>query len=367
MKNINSKKRVLNIACGLSTEGIGTFLVNIYDNIDKENIEIDFALSTKYTQYYEDKIKKSGGKVYRTYEIGDGLIGVINHFVSLIKIIKKEGPFDVVHTHMDFFNGINLLAAYIGRVPKRISHAHISSQNNSLSFAKKVYYKLMKILINIFATEKIGCSNDANIYLNSEPGKIIYNGINLDKFYSNSDAVVHDINIDSDKINLITIGRIENQKNPLFIVEIVNELSSIREDIHLYWIGTGSMEAEVKSLVKKYSIEKYISFLGRRSDISSILKNVDYMIFPSKYEGLGIVLIEAQVSNVPCFISDVIPNEADLGLCTKLSLDEGAKNWAININNYINNQSYNYKLDNEKVKKFDINNVSRNMENIYLE
>ena len=166
---------------------------------------------------------------------------------------------------------------------------------------------------------------------------------------------------------MITIGRIENQKNPLFIVEIVNELSSIREDIHLYWIGTGSMEAEVKSLVKKYSIEKYISFLGRRSDISSILKNVDYMIFPSKYEGLGIVLIEAQVSNVPCFISDVIPNEADLGLCTKLSLDEGAKNWAININNYINNQSYNYKLDNEKVKKFDINNVSRNMENIYLE
>ena len=91
------------------------------------------------------------------------------------------------------------------------------------------------------------------------------------------------------------------------------------------------------------------------------------MIFPSKYEGLGIVLIEAQVSNVPCFISDVIPNEADLGLCTKLSLDKGAKNWAININNYINNQSYNYKLDYEKVKKFDINTVSRSMENIYLE
>ena len=54
--------------------------------------------------------------------------------------------------------------------------------------------------------------------------------------------------------------------------------------------------------------------LGVRSDIPKLMGTLDLFLFPSLFEGLGIVLIEAQAAGVPCLVSDTIPSEADLGM-----------------------------------------------------
>lgn len=92
---------------------------------------------------------------------------------------------------------------------------------------------------------------------------------------------------------------------------------------------------------------------------------MDYMIFPSKWEGLGIALIEAQLASVPCFISDKIPNEADLGLCNIISLERSSKEWADNINNYINKNTFNKSINKEKAEKYDIKNIITILEKMY--
>ncbi|MCQ6275282.1 glycosyltransferase [Bacillus sp. V3B] len=368
---MGDKVKVMQITSGISTEGIGTFVLNTFENINKEKIDVSFALATDWTQHHEQRIINQGGKIYRTAEIGGGTLGIIKHFVNLIKILKKEGPFDVVHSHMDFFNGINVLAAFIAGVPVRISHAHLSVNEKYISLPKKLYIIIMKLLISIFANYKVGCSEKANEYMNDlkwkkSKSKVLFNGIDLKRFSPNKNSVNSGLNINKEKLNFITIGRIDNPKNPLFIVKIIKELKEIRDDIHLYWVGTGSLENEVKQLVSKYKLENNISFLGIRDDVAEILKLMDFMLFPSKWEGLGIVLVEAQASGIPCFISNTIPKEADLGLCTILSLNEYEKKWASKIDHYINTNSYKNIINEEKLKKFDVSSTVKEIEDIYI-
>lgn len=361
------KIKVLQIMSGISCEGIGTFVLNVFENIDREKVEMSFALATKYKQHYEERIIEQGANIYRTHEIGDGITGKVKHFINLIKLLKTEGPFDVVHSQMDFFNGINMLAAFIAGVPMRISHAHIATDNKFIPFKKKIYNNIMKLLIKIFATDGLGCSNQANSYINfkSKNTIVVNNGIDLSRFSENSKSILEDFSIEKNKKKFITIGRMEEAKNPIFIVEIINELKKIRDDIHLYWLGRGSMECDIKKLIKKYKLEDTITLLGVRDDIEKVLPQMDFMLFPSKWEGLGIALIEAQASGIPCFISDRIPREADCGLCTIISLDDNQKIWAYKINEYINSKTYNNKINKDYIEKFNINSTVRVLEEIY--
>ena len=220
---------------------------------------------------------------------------------------------------------------------------------------------MMRNLNNLFSTHNIGCSKDANIYINSRSNKniTIYNAVDLQK-YRKTDSAKNNI------INIATIGRMSEQKNPLFIIDIIYELKKLRNDFKFTYIGAGDLFNEVKEKVKKLKCDDVISLLGYRNDVDKILENIDFLLLPSRYEGLGIVLVEAQAMKVPCFISDIIPNDADLGLCTKISLSNTARQWAEIINNHINNKTYNDKINTKKLNEYKIDNVMKKYESVYL-
>lgn len=369
--NSNIKKvRVLEITHGLAPGGIESFVLNVFENIDREKLEVSFALACEGKQFYEDRVIEKGASIYRTNDL-NGIKNIIKHFFRLIKVLKEEGPFDVVHTHIDFFNGVNLLAAFIARVPNRISHSHNSNSAHAskerASIYIRMYRTIMRFFINALSTEKLGCSEEANIYMygNKVKSRVIYNGVDLSKFNSNKKDMISDINISDKKINFITIGRMCEQKNSLFVVKVINELKKINSNIHLYWIGQGPYEEKIRNMIKELELENDITLLGVRKDIPNLLNNMDFMIMPSKWEGLPVTLVECQVSQLPCFISDKITDEVNMGLCTKISLDSSAKEWATKINSYISNDDYNNEINKVILNRFDIRNVSKEIELIY--
>ncbi|MEG1311463.1 MAG: glycosyltransferase [Romboutsia sp.] len=371
---VNKKIKVLQVVHGLAPGGIEAFLLNIIENIDRDKIEISFAVAAMGKQFHEERVTALGIRVYHTSDL-NGIKNIIIHFLKLVKLIKLEGEFDVVHSHIDFFNGINLLAAFIAGVPNRISHSHNTNsahaKNVGATISIRMYRKVMRSLINILSTKNLGCSSEANIYMygkkntNKNGNNVIFNGINLEKF-SKINEEIKDFKIDESKINFITIGRMCEQKNSLFIVKIVNELSKVQNNIHLFWIGKGPQEGEIKKMIEEYGIEDKITLLGNRTDVNCILNKMNFMLFPSKWEGLPVTLVEAQASKVPCFISNKITDEVNIGLCTALSIEENEKIWANNIFKYIKNKNYNKKIDSKILDKFDIKNVCRIIENIYL-
>lgn len=368
-ENINKKIRVLEVCHGLAPGGIESFLLNVFENIDKDKFEISFALACEGKQFYEERVISQGAKVYHTSDL-NGIKNITRHFFRLVKLLKKEGPFDVIHTNIDFFNGVNLLAAFVAGVPVRISHSHNTNSAHARTVGAKlpirIYRKVMRIIINILSTKRLGCSKDANLYMYGDKVKdavVINNGIDFSKFKSNDE--IKDLSINKNKINFITVGRMCEQKNSLFIVKVMNELVKLNNKFHLYWVGNGPQREEIKSLINKYKLEDNITLLGSRKDVPNILTKMNFMLFPSKWEGLGIALIEAQVAKLPCFISNNIPEEADLGLCTVISLEKDEKQWAKIINNHIKYNTFNKNPIEGKMNSFNIKNVVKDIEEIY--
>lgn len=366
------KRKIAYVLHGLAAGGTEAFVINVVSNLNPEEYDITFILALddngKTHQFHEDKMLEQGIKIYRTCDL-DGLKKWKLHYEKLKKILKEEGPFDVIHCNMDLFNGINLMAAKKVGIPVRICHSHNSESQYSTSTLKKVmsrtYRIFMRKLIYKNATVMLGCSELANDYLYGKKWEkdprcnVLYNGIDLKKFELQKNEGQEDI-----QKKIMTIGRFNKQKNPFFILDILVELLKIRKDICFSWIGDGELRKPIQEIVHQRHLEDNIIFLGRRDDIPQLLGQNKYFLFPSLYEGLPISLIEAQASGLECFVSDTVTKEVDIGLCKYLSLEKNAKEWAQYISNEID-QREELSYDNEKINQFDIKNTIKRLEEIY--
>ena len=145
----------------------------------------------------------------------------------------------------------------------------------------------------------------------------------------------------------------------------MKELLKLDSRYHLTWIGKGPQEAAVQELVQKYQLQKHINFIGNTKEVSTYLSKSDFFIFPSQWEGLPVVLVEAQISGVPCFISNKITKEVDLGLITYINIDQGAEYFAQLVNHQIKSKGYKHVINKKKVALFDIRNVVKKTSSIY--
>ena len=124
---------------------------------------------------------------------------------------------------------------------------------------------------------------------------------------------------------------------------LYNDLIDIFKEVHgrdkntvLLLVGAGEDEEKIKTKVSNLGLDEAVKFLGVRSDVADLMQAMDVFVLPSRFEGLGIVLIEAQATGLKCFTSDkVVPAEAKVtDLLEFISLEESAKSWADEILRY---------------------------------
>jgi len=253
-------------------------------------------------------------------------------------------------------------------------HSHNTSEKKN-----SIYHEVIRKIINFLnfdflISHKIGCSDMATTWLFGKQSiknyraKTIYNGIDLEKFVINrkNKELERKQNNLNEGIHFIHIGRFHIQKNQKFLIDLFYEMLKIRKDIYLNIVGFGNLEATLKNYVNKLKLENHIFFYKYDTDIPSILRMMDYFLLPSLCEGLPITAIEAQVSNIPIFISESVTKEVDMGLAMFIPLSIGHKFWAQIILNSTNNYWINRCVDLKKLKLFDIKNVIKQFEAIYV-
>ncbi|MGO4897232.1 glycosyltransferase family 1 protein [Clostridium perfringens] len=328
------KKKVLHITGAMNVGGTETMLVNLYRKIN-DRVTFDFISYSDVEAYYDKEIEHLGGKIIRLKPPKE--IGFVSSINNLKKVIKENGPYDVVHTHMLFNSSIGMISAYLAGIKIRVSHAH-TTQDYSKGIFRKFYIKFMRILIRMFSTNFLACSEKAGKYLfgNDISGKsnyeILPNYIDYNKFLKIKDKnyLKKELNINKDFSLICHIGRFIDLKNHDFLIDVFKDMLNINNKLKLILVGTGDNEEFIKNKVRKLNIEDSVYFLGIRNDIPNILSSVDLFVLPSIVEGLGLVLLEAQASSIHCLVSEAIQPEVDLGinLLYKLNLDNGSVAWA---------------------------------------
>lgn len=361
-------KKILQIGMTSNYGGIESFLINVYRNINKEKFQFDFLdmeLNGKEIAY-SDEIKKLGGRIYK-------IPGRRESFRNNKKELKKiliNNDYDFVHNNIltwSYSNGITLPLKYTHS--KVIVHSHNSSMNESMKARKMLdlFNRRLNYKDNLI---RLACSKEAGVWLfNKKKFKVIPNGIETSKFEFNVDVREEyrkKFNLNNKKV-FLHVGRLSHQKNHKYLFEIFEQILKKEKNSCLVLVGDGELYKELNMIVKEKNLEKNVIFLGTRHDVYELMCMSDVFLFPSFYEGLPVVLVEAQATGLPCLVSDNISNEINItNYINRMNInDPASKNAALALN--LGKADFDREKGATLVKDagYDISNTVNMLEKIY--
>jgi len=329
-------RRILHVVGGMNRGGVETWLMHVLRHIDRERYQMDFLVQTNQKCAFDDEIHSLGSRVIPC--LGHKRPWVFAH--NFAHALREHGPYDVVHSHVHHYSGFVLRLATHHKVPIRIAHSHSDTRAHEIqrSLLRRIYLQVMKALIHRYATQGIAASSPAAASLfssdwqNDPRWQILYCGIDLTPFSinTNQSRVRKELDIPNDAPVIGHVGRFSEQKNHTFLLDVFDRVIQQNEEVHLLLVGDGPLRAKIEEKARVHGIAKRVIFLGNRDDVPRLMKGgMDVFLFPSLYEGLGLVLVEAQAAGLPCVISDVIPREADVvpGMVSRLSLKQPIRAW----------------------------------------
>lgn len=281
---------------------------------------------------YEILVQSHGDneKVFRDLDIPVHVIPYSDagRYQEALKQFFETEKFDVVHTHMHEEMPLVLRAAEEAGVRCRVAHSHNARVDIPRFIWPLLYFKHHRY--ERYATELFGCSSLALQWLfpaSWRSGHVINNGIDLSKFRFDAETrrqMRLDNGIAPSTKVFINVGRTTDQKNQGFILDLAASRLD-RDELYII-IGEGPLLQSLRDRCEAENLTN-VRLLGKRTDVDRWLCAADVFLFPSVYEGLGIVAIEAEASGLRVIASDTIPSEADmhLGNFDKASLKDTAR------------------------------------------
>ncbi|WP_113387384.1 glycosyltransferase family 1 protein [Bacillus pumilus] len=334
---MSEPKRVLHIVGGMNRGGAETMIMNIYRALDRNVLQFDFITHRKDVCDYDEEIQRLGGRIFYVPSIGAS--SPLAFVRTLTKTIKRTGPYQAVHAHTDFQTGFSALAAKLAGVKVRICHSHNTAWKQSPNWVDHLMLKGFRWLIFAFSTKLVACGEDAGSFLFGQKKmkngqvEVLPNGIDLSLFFQPDPEekvkIKKQLGLQEKSMVIGHIGRFHEQKNHVFFMELAQTLKKQGVSFQLVLVGDGPLRQVVESYAEKAGLLDNIVFTGVVSDVPDYMKAFDVFVMPSLFEGLPLVLVEAQASGLPCVISDHITEEVDLGcgLVKRMSLRDSAHEW----------------------------------------
>ena len=264
---------------------------------------------------------------------------------------------------------VELFLAMLKGIKIRIAHGHSVSCNNIR--VHNIMYPFFKRL----CTHGFACSSLAGKWLfKDKKYYIIPNAFDISRFKFNSETrqnVRKKLNIE-DKYVIGHVGRFNAPKNHLFLLRLFEVMCKKQQNIVLLLIGDGPDFLTIKSVVDSHPFKERIIMYGETSRTEDIYSAMDVFVFPSKFEGLGIVALEAQMSGLPCVVSDVLPQEVVIGdnIVFK-NLNDSLESWSEVITEKLFGSKFDrelYFIDNSSVfSKYDISQSAKFLEKMYID
>lgn len=304
--------RVLHVIGAMDRAGAETMIMNYYCAIDRNEIQFDFLVHTDRHCDYDDEIEALGGNIYHIPRFNG--LNYFGYKKACREFFKHHPEIDIVHGHIESSASIYLPEAHkAGKAT--ICHSH---QANGPITLTELAFRAVTLRNKHAADRYMACSIKSGIdrfghaVVESDRFSVLKNAIAIEKYASSKEERKRT----KEKFGLNGkpvfghVGRFTEAKNHPFLIQVFERIKQSEPNAQLLLIGRGENEEKIRELVESKQLNDSVHFLGIRNDVEAIMKAMDVFLFPSLYEGLGIVVIEAQASGLPCIVSEAIPDEA---------------------------------------------------------
>ena len=349
--------------------GVESFLLNYYRNINRESIQFDFLCNTHKKVAYEDELLSLGA---RTFHITPRRQNPAAFKIELNELFALHGgEWSAIWVNVSSLANIEYLktAKHYG-IKKRIIHSH-NSQNMD-SRLRGVLHYLNKHFIGKYATDFWACSEDAARWFYTgktlKKAVIIHNAIDVEwmAFDPAKREAIRKVHGWDNKYVIGNVGRLHFQKNQSFALDVFKHYHTEHPNSVLAFVGQGEDEPMLREKADAMGLSDSVVFAGVQYDIQAWLSSFDLFLFPSRFEGLSVSVMEAQANGVPVLASKgVIPDEVRINEnFVFFDLDRDAAAWSKRIEEmtHLDRESFTEIKHRFQEKGFDIQTEAEKLE-----
>lgn len=303
-----SKIKILYVITKGNFGGAQRYVFDLATNLPKEEFDVTVAMGEG--DALKERLEKSGIRTIKIIGLKRdiNIFGEIISFFHLIKLFKEERP-HIIHLNSSKVGAIGALAGRLTKVPKIIFTGHGWAFNEKRNIISRALIAFIHWLTIVATHTTIAVSKRIRDQISLFPftkGKIsiIHNGVSNIEFLSKEDAR-SELSDNKEGLWIGTISELHKNKGVDFIIKAFAKIKAQHPDAHLYIIGGGEEEKNLKSLVKKHSLESQIHLLGFRDNASKYLKAFDIFTLTSRTEAFPYVPLEAGLAELPVIASRV--------------------------------------------------------------
>lgn len=334
--------------------GVEAVIMNYYRHIDRTKVQFDFIVDEDSTNIPREEIEKLGG-----YVILCPPYQKLRKYMKFLEKLFREKKYRIVHSNINTLSVFPLRAAKKAGVPVRIAHSH--STSNPREWKKNLMKNALRPFSKVWATDYFACTKHAGEYQFGKKAveqgkvKIITNAIDIEKFKFDPEArkrLRKEFGFKDDDYVIGNFGRLIPQKNQLFLIDAFSEFKKKNPNSKLLIVGEGDLHDKLEEKIASYGLSDGVRIEGFRKDLNKCYSALDLFAFPSIYEGLGMVAVEAQVAGIHVVASENVPLDANIGNFEYRNL---------------NKEDFLFCSNEDKIKHYDITKNSKELETYYEE
>lgn len=301
--------KVLHLIHSFNRGGIENWLISMLREIPRSKCEMNFCCKGTDTGPLAAIALDLGAKVYHC-PLNPTHFG----FAQGLKRLLIDGQYQILHNHSETYSGFPVWIA------KQLGIPVITSFHNT-NFAPQTSLTrlpLLRELRSMYGAMSIGyalrhsdlvtgCSQGVIKSIAPQgtkinhPTQVLYYGVKTVKQSTTQERTTfrHSFGWSSVTPIILHVGRLIEQKNHLGILSVFELVLEQIPTAKLLLVGEGPLRSEIEDAIAQRGLASSVLLLGLRDDVPSLMSKSDVFLFPSIYEGFGLVALEANAACLP--------------------------------------------------------------------
>lgn len=277
LRRAGAEKVAVSLACGLPRALFETAIVSLYDRSAGD---------------FEPALDEAGVRVWR---LGKKPGFDRRMWGRLSRVIGEFRP-SVIHTHSYV---LRYALPFVGRAAM-VHTVHNLAEREVDVLGRLIHRVGFRLGVLPVAVSGEVAQSFRRVY-GSPPAATIPNGVDLARYGRNDARAAwrQSEGFGAQDLLIVSVARLEPQKDPLTLVEAFGRTFAAEPHCHLLLAGAGSLENGARELAARYGVSERVRLLGVRSDVAELLAAADVFALASRWEGSPVAVLEAMASGLP--------------------------------------------------------------------